>query len=99
MIIIAQISYPPESNQEMAKRFLEAPQIPDFLNRKGPYVCSSMSTGVTAVSLYELDKSKVGEGYEFVNNYYTTYFSVPGFKYEAKVFLDIGEGLKMIGMG
>jgi len=49
--------------------------------------------------VYELDKSKMGEGYEFVGNYLAIFFGVPGFKYETKPFLDVAEGLKMIGMG
>ncbi|MCK5098279.1 MAG: hypothetical protein KAR45_09255 [Desulfobacteraceae bacterium] len=58
MIITTKLSYPPESAQDMAKRFVEAPQIPDFLTRKGPYISSAKENGVTTLSIYELDKSK-----------------------------------------
>jgi hypothetical protein len=99
MIIITNISYPPESAQDMAKRFIEAPQMPNFLKRKGPYVNSTLKEGVTTLSIYELDKSRLGEGYEFIGNYMTAFFGVPGFKYELKVSFDVEEALKMIGMG
>jgi len=99
MIITTNLSYPPESAQDMAKRFIEAPQIPDFLTRKGPYINASMEKGITTLSIYELDKSKLGEGFEFLGNYMAIFFGVPGFKYEIKPSFDVQEALKMIGMG
>ena len=99
MVIVLNISYPTESVQEIAKRFLEAPQIPDFMTRKGPYINSTLNDGITTLSVFELDKSKLAEGYDFVGNYMATFFGVPGFKYEFKPFLDVEEALKMIGMG
>lgn len=98
MVIITNLSYPPESVQEIAKRFLEAPQIPDYMVRKGPYVGANLSDGLFIVSVYELDKSKLAEGMEFIANYFTMFFGVPGFKYEITPFFDVAEALKMIGM-
>ena len=99
MVIIAQMSYPPESANEMAQRFLEAPQIPEFLNRSGPYVCANLSEGITIFALYELDNAKLADGMNFIANYYTMFFGVPGFRYEIKPHFDVMEGLKMLGMG
>ncbi len=99
MVIIARMSYPPESANEMAKRFLEAPEIPDFLIRNGPYVSSNLTDGITITTLYELDNSKIAEGMNFIGNYYAMFFGVPGFKYEIKPHFDVMEGLKMLGMG
>ncbi len=99
MVIIGRMYYPPESSQEMAKRFLEAPQIPDFLNRKGPYVSSNLTGGISIVAFYELDNAKLAEGMDFVGNYYAMFFGVPGFKYEIKPHFEVTEALKMIGMG
>ena len=99
MVIVSNISYPPESAQDIAKRFLEAPQIPDFMTRKGPYINSTIDKGITTLSVYELDKSKLGEGYEFIGNYMAIFFGVPGFRSEFKTFMEVEEALKMIGMG
>jgi hypothetical protein len=98
MIIIANVSFPPESSKEIAKKFLEAPQIPEYLTRRGPYVSSNRSDGVCILTLYELDNSKLAEGMEFLGNFYATYFGVPGFMYEVKPHFEILEGLKMVGM-
>jgi hypothetical protein len=98
MVIIGRMYYPTDSTQEMAKRFLEAPQIPDFMNRKGPYVGSSLEEGISIVALYELDNAKLAEGMDFVANYYAMFFGVPGFKYEITPHFEVAEALKMIGM-
>ena len=99
MVIVSTLSYPTENAKDIAKRFLEAPQIPDFIIRKGPYINSTIDKGITTLSVYELDKSKLGEAYEFLGNYMAIFFGVPGFKYEYKPFMDVEEALKTIGMG
>ncbi len=99
MVIIGQMSYPPESAHEMAKRYMEIPQIPDYMSRKGPYVGSNLSDGVSIFVVYELDNSKLADGMEFVANFYTMFFGVPGFKYQITPYFDVAEGLKMLGMG
>jgi hypothetical protein len=35
----------------MAKRFLEAPQIPDYIVRKGPYVTSNKQEGIDVMMI------------------------------------------------
>ncbi len=98
MVIISNVTYPPESAKDMANRFLEAPQAPDFMTRSGPFVSASMSAGVLITTLYELDNAKLAEGLAFLGNYMTTYFGIPGFKYEFKPHFSVEEGLKMLGM-
>ena len=99
MVIIARMSYPAESAKEMAKRYMEIPQLPDFITRKGPYVGANLSDGVLIEVLYELENSKLAEGMDFVANFYTMFFGVPGFKYEIYPYFEVTEALKMIGMG
>lgn len=99
MVILTTVSYPPEQAKEMASKFLGLPQVPDYFTKHGPYFYSTMDEGIVGISLYELEKSRIAEGREFIGNYIATYFGVPGFKYEIKTLLEVEEGLKMIGMG
>lgn len=99
MIIFSKVAYPTEQAQEVAKRFLELPQAPDYLTKRGPYFYSTMEEGIVGIALYELEKARIAEGKEFVGNYLATYFGIPGFKYEIKTLLNVEEGLKMIGLG
>ena len=73
-------------------------EIPEYLNRKGPYVGANLSEGVSIVVVYELDNSKLADGMDFIANFYTNFFGVPGFKYQITPHFDVAEGLKMLGM-
>jgi len=99
MVIFSNVSYPPEGAKEIAERFMKAPQIPEYMTRKGPYITSSIEGGISTFSIYELDNSRLAEGMEFLGNYMVGFFGVPGFAYEIKPFFEIEEALKMIGMG
>ena len=98
MVIVTHSSYPPESAEQMAKRFLEAPQAPDFMKRSGPFFTSSTGGGITVLALYELDNASLAEAMNFLGNYMATYFGVPGFRYKVRPYFTVEEGLKMIGM-
>jgi len=99
MVITTSLSYPTESVNDIAKRFLEAPELPDYMTRKGPYISSSREKGILTLSVYELDNSNLAEGLEFLGNYMTIFFGIPGFKYEIRPFFEVEEALKMIGLG
>lgn len=99
MVIISNVTYPPEVVNEVAKRFLDAPPIPDFLTKKGPYISSDLSAGIQGVSFYELDRSRLADGMGFLGKYFSTFFGIPGYKYEFKPFFPVEDALKMIGMG
>lgn len=97
MVIIADMSFPPESASDVGKRFLEAAPIPGFMSLKGPYI-KGRKDGIQAVELYELDNSKLAEGEAYVTNRCVTYFGIPNFRYEINVFFEAAEALKMIGL-
>lgn len=99
MIIVSSTAYPTESVKEIAKRFLEAPELPSFVKRLGPYVSTSKEQGILTLSLYELENARLAEGLQAVTDFYSIFLGVPGFKYEARIYLEVAEALKTIGMG
>ena len=74
MVIIGSNSFPPENSNEVGKRFLEFPPLPDYMTMKGPYVHGMMEGELQEVEFLELDKAKLAEGIEYVTNSYATYF-------------------------
>ena len=98
MVIIGKNSFPPESANEIGKRFLELPSLPDFMTLKGPYIRGMMEGGIQVIEVFELDKAKLAEGVESVTNRYVTYFGIPGFKYAIAPYFEAQEALKMIGL-
>ena len=99
MVIIATISFPPESAKEIGKRVLELPPLPKYVTMKGPYVSSDVGVGIKAITVYEFDQSQVRETMELVSNRYVKYYGVPGFTYSIQVWQETAEALKLIGLG
>ena len=98
MVIISNVTYPPESTKEIAKRYLMAPVLPDFLNKKGPYVSASMTGGMNSITFYELDNDRLAEGLKVIGESLAIYFGVPGYKYNLKPYFELEEGLAMLGL-
>ena len=98
MVIIGKNLFPPESANEIGKRFLELPPLPDYMTMKGPYVHGMMEGGIQGIEVFELDKAKLAEGLEYVTNRYVTYFGIPGFRYAIAPYFEAQEALKMIGL-
>jgi hypothetical protein len=99
MVIITTVAYPAESAKDMAERFLNGPAIPEYMTRKGPYISSNLDDGIVASSIFDLDKSKLADGLEFLASYMAGFFGVPGFIYKIRPSFEVEEALPMIGMG
>ncbi|NTW17376.1 MAG: hypothetical protein HGA41_07970 [Syntrophaceae bacterium] len=99
MVSVTFASYPPESVQEFAKRFIAQPPMPAYITMKGPYVSSDVGVGIKTLVIYEFDKSKMAEAIQIITARYAKYFGVPGFTYSQQIWLDAVEALKSVGMG
>jgi hypothetical protein len=95
MVIIGMVSFPSESSNEMGKRFMDIPQ---YINKRGPYFQSEQGVGIKALSIFEFDPSKMAEANEFINNYYAQYIGIPGYTYSVGIWLEAVEALKLVGL-
>jgi hypothetical protein len=98
MVIISNVTYPPESTKEIAKRYLKAPVLPDFLNKKGPYISSSKDGGMNSITFYELENNRLAEGLRVIGESLAIYFGVPGYQYDLKPYFELEEGLQILGL-
>lgn len=98
MVIISDVTYPPESTKEIAKRYLKAPVLPEFLNKKGPYVSASKIGGMHSITFYELENERLAEGLKAIGESLAIYFGVPGYKYDLKPYFELEEGLEILGL-
>lgn len=98
MVIISNVTYPPESTKEIAKRYLKAPVLPDFLTKRGPYVSSSMTGGINSITFYELENDRLAEGLKVIGESLAIYFGVPGYQYDLKPYFELDEGLNILGL-
>lgn len=98
MIVVSNVTYPPESTKEIARRYLTAPPLPDFITKKGPYISASKRTGMHSLTYYELDNSRLAEGLQAIGDSLAIYFGVPGYQYEIKPYFELEEGLSILGL-
>ena len=98
MIIISNVSYPPESTKEVARRYLKAPVLPDYITKKGPYVSSSRDGGLNSITYYELENDRLAEGLKAIAESMAIYFGVPGYTYDLKPYFELEEGLDILGL-
>ncbi len=98
MIIISNVTYPPESTREIANRYLKAAPLPEYITKKGPYISASATGGMHSITYYELENHRMAEGLQAVAESLSVYFGVPGYKYEIKPYFELEEGLHIMGL-
>lgn len=90
MVIISKMTFPVESNGDFGKKYSEINQnSPSYIQMRGPYVTSYIDTGGLILTIYELDRSKLADGLDYVRSEIEKLFGVPGFKHEIKVFAEM----------
>ena len=97
MVTISIVSYPPESANEITKRFLELSPMPDFIKVVGPYTITELEGGIQAITIYKYDKGKAGEANEAIANGHMAFYGVPGYRYSLKLAASAATSTKMMG--
>lgn len=98
MIIISNVTYPPESTREIANRYLTAPALPNFITKKGPYISSNTTQGMHSITYYELENHRLADGLKAIGDSLAIYFGVPGYQYDIKPYFELEEGLSILGL-
>ena len=98
MVIIATMSYPPESSKEIGERFKANKPLAGYITMKGPYLTGVRGEGIQTLTIYECERAKLTDAMEHITNRYVAYIGVPGMTYQVNVWLEAAEALKMIGL-
>jgi hypothetical protein len=98
MIVISLTSYPTESAQEIGKRFIGMPALPDYITMRGPYINSDIDEGIKGITIYEFEDSRYGEIYQILADRIANLLGVPGFTYSLHHWLEAKDALKLIGL-
>jgi len=78
MVIITDNFFPPGSSKEIGKAFLDLSPLPDYITMKGPYIKSAEEKGIRSIIIYECEKAKIADAFEFIAERLTNYYEVPG---------------------
>ena len=98
MIIMTHVLVPTTSAKELGKRVLELPPFPEYLTIKGPYIYSTEGEGIHSIDIFEVEKSRMAEALEFINNRHVAFFDIPGYTFSVNTCLEAIEGIKMLGL-
>ena len=98
MIIMTHVLIPTTSAKELGKRVLELPPFPDYLTIRGPYIYSTEGEGIHSIDIFEVEKSRMAEALEYLNNRHVAFFDIPGYTFSVNTCLEATEGLKMLGL-
>jgi hypothetical protein len=82
-------SVPLKSIKEYAKKAIGLPPLPEYINKRGPYI----HDGAKIMVVYEFDKAKIGETREIISKHVEAFQGIPGFSLHSQI-LEEGEGLK-----
>lgn len=88
-----------ESVKETGKRILELRPFPDYMTIRGPYIYSVEGEGIHSIDIFEVEKTKLADAVEFLNNRHVAFFGIPGYTFSVNVCLEASEAMKMIGLG
>lgn len=79
MVIKCALSVSLESIKYYARQFSELPPLPDYINKKGPYVNNKEGAAHQIITIYEFDISKFTEAWECISKELDVFRCIPGF--------------------
>jgi hypothetical protein len=99
MVIIALLSCPLESKDELANKFSKIPSSPDYIHIKGNYCYSEKGVGIQNIIIWDVERARMADAFEFLNNRWVkAYSSVPGLSFSIFPALELAEAVKMAGL-
>lgn len=97
MVIVGTIKFSPESANDIGRRFLELPPLPDYLKLTGPFVKAKID-GTHGLEIFEVDESRLALALDYVSTRYVSYYGIPGFTYTTDIYFSAQEALKLVGL-
>jgi hypothetical protein len=99
MVIIALLSCPLNSANELGRKFSQLPSSPDFIHIKGNYCYTEKGVGIQNVIIWDVERQRMADAIEFLNNRWVrAYTSVPGLSFSIFPALELGEAVRMIDL-
>ena len=86
MVIKCTLSVPAESIKYYARQFSELPRVPEYINKKGPYVNNKEGSAHQIITLYQFNKSMLTETQEIISDHLGPFRGLPGFTLSAHIY-------------
>ena len=98
MFLMTTTTYPPDKATEIAKIFMELPELPPFVKRLHVLIDSDLIAGYKVYGLYEVENKKAYEGLVAIAERMTSYNKIEGCRFTIEPLLTPEEGLPMLGL-
>ena len=102
MYLIVSELYPNDKAKEVANLYVKAiTKYPHDNNLAAPIVPVAVRTtlrGIECVSIYEVKKGKADDAITYVSTRLAMFHDIPGYRWTTDFYLNLEEGLKLIGM-
>jgi hypothetical protein len=96
MVVIALLSCPLNSKDELAKKFSKLPSSPEYIHIKGNYCYTERGVGLQNIIIWDVERERMADAIEFLNNRWVkAYSSVPGLTFSIFPALELQEAVKM----
>lgn len=96
MIMIGTMTFSAECAMAVAQNFGHVAPVPDFMKLMGPYVRSSITGGISTISIYEFDDDKADAAHDYLKQRYATFAAIQGVSSTIEEWLGIGMVLQLL---
>jgi hypothetical protein len=99
MVVIALLSCPLDSKDELVKKFSQLPSSPEYIHIKGNYCYTEKGVGIQNIIIWDVDRPRMADAIEFLNNRWVrAYSSVQGLSFSIFPALELAEAVRMAGL-
>jgi len=102
MYLFTTTTYPNEKSKEVAEMYLKCmakyPDDPSVSTPLVPAAFRGTPQGIRAIVIYEVKKGKLEDAHAIALNRLIMFRDIPGYRYSVKTYINLEEGLKLIGM-
>ena len=86
MLIRCTFSVPLQRIRDYTREVSEVSSLPEYIIKKGPYIKDAPGTGSKIIIIYEFDKTKIAEVWEYISKQLDILHGIPGFTFSAHIF-------------
>ena len=95
MVYVILSTWPLDKTEAVVKVANELPPIPEYINKK-LLTSGELGVGIKCFDIYEFESSKHEKALEYLNSRVAAFYSLQGFTYEIKRWLDESESMEFM---
>jgi hypothetical protein len=85
MTVKCTFSIPLKSIRDYARQIAELPPLPEYVNKRGPYIDDGPGASNQIITIYEFNESKYPEAWKNIFKQLDAFHGIPGLSFSAQV--------------